>query len=87
MAEGTDLLSPMMKCSEYFDQISSLMCEVDGRLADSGFPVPNPFTNTAFYGKGASPDKPAKWGPRYFIRVYARPDWNDLKNHGFWGFF
>ncbi len=87
MAKGTDLFSLMTKCSEYFGQISALICDVDASLKESDFPVTGKYRKAVTFGQGALPDKPAKWGPRYFVRVYARPEWSDLRNHSFWGFF
>lgn len=86
MATGTELFSLMTECRKYFGQISALICDVDASLAASGFPATKRYKRTAFFGNGAMPGKPERWGPRCFIRVYARLEWNDNKNRAFWGF-
>jgi len=87
MATGTELFSLMTECRKYFGQISALICDIDASLADSHFPATDRYERAAIFGVGAKPNVPERWGPRFLIRVYARPEWGDKQNHEFWGFF
>jgi hypothetical protein len=80
MANGTELFSLMTNCRDYFGQISALICDVDARLRESGFPAPEPWKGSAFLGTSANPASPRRWAPTCFIRVYTKAEWNDKKN-------